>query len=201
MKYSPKLISLDWNSFKRIRVGCIFRMAALHLGYLSRCPHRHSTTRRARQHYLNVYSHYDLISPFLGWHVLAFWQITRCSVEVATEKYFFHLFCPSFPSNSSLHLNKASEKAHFPSLIILSLCFVSNFITHFLSSLNLQLLFRNGGRHGSKFCRKKKIITRLNFLLLNIKFWALAATVMSRKLFRLLGIKFCQFKHNFGNFC
>lgn len=67
------------------------------------------------------------------------------------RKIFFHLFCPSFPSNSSLHSKRASEKAHFPSLIILSLCFVSNFITHFLSSLNLQLLFRNGGRHGSKF--------------------------------------------------
>lgn len=97
MKYSPKLIALDWNSFKRIRVDCFFRIASLHLGYLPPLGDLKGTTALSQC----IFSlRFNLV--LFGWHVLAFWQTTRCSVEVATK--FFTFSAPHFLLTQA-HLN------------------------------------------------------------------------------------------------
>lgn len=122
--------------------GCIFRMAALHLGYLRLPPPPLDGSKGTTTLSQCIFS--------LRFN-LALFRMARSSFLANNsmlrgsgdeKKYFFTFFGPSFPSNSSP--STRSEKAHFASLIILSLRFVSNFITHFLSSLNLQLLFRSG---------------------------------------------------------
>lgn len=111
MKYSPKLISLDWNSFKRIRVDCFFRMASLHLGYLPPLDDSKGTTTLSQCIFSLRFN-------------LAFSRVARSSF-LANNSMFrgsgnanFYLFCLHFLLTQAHSREKASEKAHLPSLIV-----------------------------------------------------------------------------------